>query len=90
MADNLDSIEQGYAIKFTQKEGENGTSAYLRLRAVYGEQCLSRTQVFEWFKQFKCGLSKRLLLSSKEASWTLCHAGKSTLLVTETMLKNNN
>ena len=57
MADNLDSIEQGYAIKFMQKEGENCTSAYIRLRAVYGEQCCSRTQAFEWFKRFKCGLS---------------------------------
>jgi len=36
------------------------------------------------------GLGKRLLLSSRKASWTSFHAGRSALLVVETMLKNNN
>ena len=38
-----------------QKEGETCTNAYTRLRAVYGEQCMSRSRVFEWFKRFKDG-----------------------------------
>ncbi|KAJ8963444.1 hypothetical protein NQ318_018924 [Aromia moschata] len=29
--------------------------AYAMLREVYGNECLSRTQVFEWFKRFKEG-----------------------------------
>ena len=55
MADNVEPTEQRYAIKFMQKEGETCTNAYSRLRAVYGEQCLSRTRVFEWFKRFRDG-----------------------------------
>ena len=38
-----------------QKEGEIFTNAYTRLRAVYGEQCMSCTRVFEWFKRFRDG-----------------------------------
>lgn len=55
MEENLDSTEQRYAIKFMQKEGETCTNAYNRLRKVYGEKCMSRTQVFEWFKRFRDG-----------------------------------
>lgn len=55
MADNLNSIEQRYAIKFMQKEGETSTNVYARLIAVYGEQCMSRSRVFEWFKRFRDG-----------------------------------
>jgi len=55
MADNLHSIEQRYAIKFMQKEGETFTNCYTRLRAVYREQCMSRCRVFEWFKRFRDG-----------------------------------
>ncbi|KAJ8963425.1 hypothetical protein NQ318_018905 [Aromia moschata] len=29
--------------------------AYAMLKEVYGNSCLSRTQVFEWFKRFKEG-----------------------------------
>jgi transposase len=55
MANNLVSTEQRYAIKFMQKEGETFTNAYTRLRAVYGEQCMSRSRVYDWFKRFKDG-----------------------------------
>ena len=34
---------------------ENLTETYDLLKIVYGDECLSRTQVFEWFKRFKEG-----------------------------------
>jgi [histone H3]-lysine36 N-dimethyltransferase SETMAR len=55
MADNLNSTEQRYAIKFMQKEGATSTNVYARLKAVYGSQCMSRARVFVWFKRFRDG-----------------------------------
>ena len=48
-------IEQRYALKFMQREGETASNAYARLMNVYGEQCMSRARVFLWFKRFRDG-----------------------------------
>jgi len=37
------------------KLGKTVTEAHTMLKEVYGSECLSRTQVFEWFKRFKEG-----------------------------------
>jgi hypothetical protein len=37
------------------KLGKSATETYSLLMEVYGDECLSRTQVFEWFKRFKGG-----------------------------------
>ena len=42
-------------IKFLTKLGKSATETYNLLTEVYGDQRLSRTQVFEWFKKFKEG-----------------------------------
>ena len=42
-------------IKFLTKLGKSTTETYILLTEVYGDQCLSCTQVFEWFKKFKDG-----------------------------------
>jgi len=42
-------------IKFLTKLGKSATETYNLLTEVYGDQCLSCTQVFEWFKKFKEG-----------------------------------
>ncbi|KAJ8961894.1 hypothetical protein NQ318_021512 [Aromia moschata] len=41
--------------KFRVKLGKTFTEAYAMLKEVYGNECLSRTQIFEWFKRFKEG-----------------------------------
>ncbi|KAJ8957992.1 hypothetical protein NQ318_001994 [Aromia moschata] len=40
-------------LKFLVKLGKTFTEAYTMVKEVYGNECLSRTQVFEWFKRFK-------------------------------------
>jgi len=55
MAERETNVEQRYAIKFMFKEGESASNVYIRLQNVYGEHCMSRTRVFEWFKRFKTG-----------------------------------
>jgi len=42
-------------MKFYVKLGKSTTETYDLLKKVYGEECLFRTQVFEWFKRFKEG-----------------------------------
>ena len=37
------------------KLGKSATETYDLLKKVYGDECLSHTQVFEWFKRFKEG-----------------------------------
>ena len=37
------------------KLGKSATETYDLLKKVYGDECLSYTQVFEWFKRFKEG-----------------------------------
>ena len=49
------NVEQRVNIKFLTKLGKSVTETYSLLTEVYGDQCLSRTQVFEWFKKFKEG-----------------------------------
>ena len=49
------NVEQRVNIKFLIKLGKSATETYSLLTEVYGDQCLSHTQVFEWFKKFKEG-----------------------------------
>ncbi|KAJ8955122.1 hypothetical protein NQ318_009015 [Aromia moschata] len=48
-------MEQRVNLKLLVKLGKTFTEVYALLKEVYGNECLSRTQVFEWFKQFKEG-----------------------------------
>ena len=45
-------FEQGCAIKFCVKLGESATVTYEKLQRAYGENSLSRAQVFRWHKSF--------------------------------------
>jgi len=49
------NVEQRINMKFCVKLGKSATETYDLLKNVYGDECLSRTQVFEWFKRFKEG-----------------------------------
>ncbi|KAJ8943370.1 hypothetical protein NQ318_002603 [Aromia moschata] len=53
--DDIFAMEQRVNLKFLVKLGKTFTEAYAMLKEVYGNECLSRTQVFEWFKRFKEG-----------------------------------
>jgi len=49
------NVEQCINVKFCVKLGKSATEMYDLLKKVYGDKCLSCTQVFEWFKRFKEG-----------------------------------
>jgi hypothetical protein len=48
-------VEKRVTVKFLAKLGKSATETYNLLMEVYGDECLSHTQVFEWFKKFKEG-----------------------------------
>ena len=49
------NVEQRVNVKFCVKLGKSATETYDLLKKVCGDECLSHTQVFEWFKRFKEG-----------------------------------
>ena len=49
------AMEQRASIKFCVKLGKTFTETLDMLRKAYGDQILSRTTVYEWFKRFKEG-----------------------------------
>jgi hypothetical protein len=48
-------VEQRVNVKFLAKLGKSAIETYNLSVDVYGDECLSRPQVFEWFKRFKEG-----------------------------------
>lgn len=49
------SFKQRAAIEFCVKLGKSFTETHQMLQTAYGDDCLSRTQVYEWFKRFESG-----------------------------------
>jgi len=49
------NVEQRVDMKYYVKLGKSATETYDLLKKVYGDESLSCTQVFEWFKRFKDG-----------------------------------
>jgi hypothetical protein len=45
-------------VKFLTKLGKSATETNSMLIEFYGNECLSHTQVFEWFKRFKEGMGE--------------------------------
>jgi transposase len=49
------SIEQRANIKFCFKLGKYFTETHQMMKQVYGNDCLSRSTIYEWFNRFKGG-----------------------------------
>jgi len=50
-----DLEEQRVCVKFCFKLGKTFTETFQMLHQAYGEDCLSRTQCYEWYQRFKSG-----------------------------------
>jgi len=46
-------VEHGVNVKFCVKLGKSATETYDLLKKINGDECLSCTQVFEWFKRLR-------------------------------------
>jgi hypothetical protein len=49
------NLEQRYAIKFCVKLGDSATDTYETIQKAFGNDSLSRAQVFRWHKEFVNG-----------------------------------
>jgi len=50
-----DLEKQRICVKFCFRLGETFTETFQMLQKAYGEECLSRTQCYEWYQRFKSG-----------------------------------
>ena len=50
-----DLEEQRVCVKFCFILGKTFTETFQMLQQAYGEDCLSRTQCYEWYQRFKSG-----------------------------------
>ncbi|XP_059612592.1 protein GVQW3-like [Phlebotomus argentipes] len=50
-----DKVEQRINLKFLAKLKHTGKESYDMLKEVYGDDCMSRSQAFEWHKRFRDG-----------------------------------
>jgi len=48
-------VEQSVNVKFCVKLGKSASEPYDLFKKDYGDECISLTQVFDWFKRFKEG-----------------------------------
>nr|CAH7729373.1 unnamed protein product [Callosobruchus chinensis] len=48
-------IEQHINLKFLVKLGKSPSECFQLLKEVFGDNCMSRTRVFEWHKRFSEG-----------------------------------
>jgi hypothetical protein len=49
-------MEQRANNKFCFKQGKTATETVELMRQVYGDNCLSRAQIFRWYARFKSGV----------------------------------
>ena len=50
-----DLEEQRVCVKFCFKLGKTATETWKMLQQAFGDECMSRTQCFEWYSRFKTG-----------------------------------
>jgi len=50
-----DLEEQRVCVKFCFKLGKTATEMWKMLQQAFGDECMSRTQCFEWYNLFKTG-----------------------------------
>jgi histone-lysine N-methyltransferase SETMAR len=50
-----EKVDQRICIKFCQKLGDSCKETFDKLLHVYGEECMSRACVYEWYKRFQDG-----------------------------------
>ena len=61
-------VEQRINVKFLMKLGKSATETYGLLKEVFRDECLSRTQVFEWFQRFREG--REAIANDKHPGWS--------------------
>jgi hypothetical protein len=53
----VDFKKQHMCIKFCLKLGKTGRETFRLLKCTFKEEMMCRTEVFDWFSEFKCGVT---------------------------------
>ena len=51
----MKDLEEHACVKFCFKLGRTATETWKMLQQAFGDECMSRTQCFEWYSRFKTG-----------------------------------
>jgi hypothetical protein len=73
-------MDQRAAVKFCVKLKKTDTETFEMLKSGYGEECLSRTRVFEWHERFKEAQKVRMQKSQVETMFTAFFYAKGIIL----------
>ncbi|BFZ03435.1 hypothetical protein BsWGS_06474 [Bradybaena similaris] len=71
---NPSKVNQRAVIQFLSFEGCQAVDIHRRMKAAYGDKCLSRTRVMEWVRMFKDG---------RELTADLARPGQAHIVATE-------
>jgi hypothetical protein len=74
-------MEQRIAMKFCAKLKKTHIETFQILKSAYGEECLSRTRVFEWHKRFKEAQKVRMQKSPVKTMLTAFFMLKSSFIM---------
>jgi len=81
------SVEQRLVIKFCFKAGKSGTETLQLVNAAYGDQALSRLNVFQWYGQFHDG-QEDIEDNPRSGQPTECRNDNSVEKISQLLLQN--
>ena len=82
------SMEQRLAIKFCFKAGKSATETLQMVNAAYGDQALSRSNVFRWYGRFRDGW-KDIENDPRSGQPTECHSDNIVKKISQLLLQNH-
>jgi len=81
------SMEQRLAIKFCFKAGKSATETLQMVNAAYGDQALSRSNVFRWYGRFRDGQEDNE--DNPRSGWpTKCRNDNNVEKISQLLLQN--
>jgi transposase len=80
-------MEQRLAIKFCFKAGKSAMETLQMLHAAYGDQALSRSDVFRWYGRFRDG-QEDTEDNSRSGRPTECHNDNNVKMISQLLLQN--
>ena len=81
------SLEQRLAIKFCFKVGKSATETLQMVNAAYGNQALSRSKVFRWYRRFHDG-QKDIEDDPRSGRPTECRNDNTVEKISQVLLQN--
>src|SRR5215469_11371107 len=82
-----DLEEQRVCVKFCFRLGKTFTETFQMLQQAYGEDCLSRTQCYEWYQRFKSGRTS--IEDDPKSGWPSSSTGDDHIEKVRSVIREN-